>query len=760
MRTSRLFVIQTILRGILWGAIVFGGSLSGHAADLPPAANRKVDFVKDVQPILRKHCFECHATGNEEGELNLGIKAQRNAGGQSGKVILPGQSEKSFLIQLVAGVKEGEIMPPEGDPLSAVEIGILRAWIDQGANWPIETDVKDARIEQAKKHWAFQPLKTIEPPKPSESWGRTPIDRFILKDLEAKSLKPSPPVSPQLFIRRVAMDLIGLPPTPEDVAAFEKACQSDRQKAVEDLVDRLLESPQHGERWARHWLDGARYADSNGQEGDQDRPGAYHYRDFVIRALNEDLPYDEFVRWQIAGDELAPENSQAIAATGFIVAGPHTVLENTFLEEERLRNRYNELDDQIATLGTAMLGLTIGCARCHDHKYDAISARDYHQLLAAFHGGDRKEVKLSTGEEALVFRDFGADPKPTWLFERADFYDRDEPVSLGFPAILTDGKDAAEYWSEAKPKESKLESTYQRAALANWITDTEHGAGALFARVIVNRIWQHHFGQGLSRTVNDFGVRGETPSHPELLEWLAADFVQNGWKLKRLHRLIVTSEVYQQSSMLDADKAQVDPENRLLWRMVPKRLEAEILRDAMLEVSGTLNEATYGPPFKPLIPDEANVARNLKTPYPKDVKDSPDIRRRSVYMFHKRVVPYPLFQAFDKPDSLQSCGRREQTTVAPQALAMLNDGFVRDCAEDFADRLMKDDPNDSAKLIEQSFRLALGRSPSKSELDASLKFLESQTQRRETRKSSAPKQEAVADFCQAMFGLNEFLYVD
>lgn len=760
MRDSLLFQFAALMQGILCAAIVFMGHLSLPAAELPPAANRKVDFSKDVQPILRKHCYECHATGNEEGELNLGIKAQALKGGQTGKVILPGQSKQSLLIQLVAGLKEGEIMPPEGDRLSAEQVGILRAWIDQGANWPDNADVTDARIEQARKHWAFQPLKTIKPPEPSADWGRTPIDAFLLKALKAKSLTPSPPVSPRNFIRRVTMDLIGLPPTPEEIATFEQTYQTDRQRAVEELADRLLASPHYGERWGRHWLDVARYADSNGQEGDQDRPGAYHYRDFVIRALNDDLPYDDFVRWQIAGDELHPENPEAIAATGFLVAGPHTVLEDTFLEEERLRNRYNELDDQVATLGTAMLGLTIGCARCHDHKYDAISARNYYELLAAFHGGDRKEIKLPSGEEALVFRDFGAEPKPTWLFERADFYDRDEPVTLGFPAILLDGNDAAEYWSEARPKDSKLETTYQRTAVANWISDTEHGAGALLARVIVNRIWQQHFGQGLVRTANDFGVRGESPSHPELLEWLAADFVQHGWKLKRLHRRIVTSEAYQQSSATDEARSPIDPENRRLWRMIPKRLDAEILRDAMLEVSGTLNKTTYGPAFKPLIPDEANVARNLKTPYPKDVKDSADVRRRSVYMFHKRVVPYPLFQAFDKPDSLQSCGRREQTTVAPQALAMLNDGFVRDCAGDFAGRLLKEHPDDLAKLVERSFFLALGRVPSENEQEASVKFLESQMKRRESRKSSDPKKEAVADFCQAIFALNEFLYVD
>ena len=292
-------------------------STPGRAAELPPAAKRQVDFVKDVQPIFRERCYECHATGNEEGELNLGLKSRAMKGGQSGPVIKPGQSAKSLLIQLVAGVKEGEIMPPEGEPLTAEQIGILRAWIDQNADWPAEADVWDARIEQARKHWAFQPLKEVEPPHPGNSWGKTPIDAFVLATLTSKGLAPSEPISPRLFIRRVTMDLIGLPPTPEDVAAFEKACETDRDAAIGDLVDSLLKRPQHGERWARHWLDVARYADSDGQEADADRPGAYHYRDFVIRAFNDDLPFDQFVRWQIAGDEYEPDEPAGGCRDGF-----------------------------------------------------------------------------------------------------------------------------------------------------------------------------------------------------------------------------------------------------------------------------------------------------------------------------------------------------------------------------------------------------------------------------------------------------------
>ncbi len=317
----------------------------------------------------------------------------------------------------------------------------------------------------------------------------------------------------------------------------------------------------------------------------------------------------------------SPNNPQAVAATGFLTAAAITILPPTHLEEERLRNRYNELDDMLSTIGTGMLGLTLGCARCHDHKYDAISSREYYRLLAALHGGDRQVVKLpESGSEALVFQDQGGEPRATWLFSRGDFYDRDQPVQLGFLDVLMRGRTPDDYWTAARRDPPREGTTFQRKALAAWMTDVEHGAGALAARVIVNRVWQHHFGEGLVRTVSDFGVRSEAPTHPELLEWLANDFVANGWQLKRLHRLILTSAVYRQGrqtlrSAIRTPQA-VDPDNRLLWHKPPQRLEAEILRDAMLAVSGTLNLEPFGPAFKPPIPAEAMVARNTKSPYP------------------------------------------------------------------------------------------------------------------------------------------------
>lgn len=737
-----------------------------YAALLPPGVKRPVDFVKDVQPILRQHCFECHAKGNEEGGLNLGIKARVFEGSQNGAVIVRGNSAESRLVHSVAGIDEDLVMPPEGDRLTLEQVGILRAWIDQGAEWPLGADVLDPRTERARQHWAFQPLHPVKPPEVRNSgWAITPVDHFILARLEAAGLKPSPPLSARGFARRVTFDVIGLPPTPEAIAEYCDAAERDPQTATKSLVDRLLGSQHYGERWGRHWLDVARYADSDGQESDQDRPNAYHYRDFVIRALNEDLPFDTFVRWQLAGDEYEPQNPAAVSATGFLTAGTNVMLEEKHLEEERLRNRYNELDDVLTTTGKAMLALTIGCARCHDHKYDAISSREYYRLLSAFHSGDRAEVPLgSSKEKALAFRDFGPEPKTTWLFKRGDFYNREQTVQLGVLDVLLRGRTIEDYSATALKDRPARQSTYQRRALAEWMTDADHGAGPLLARVIVNRVWQHHFGEGLVRTVDDFGTRSDPPSHPELLEWLAHDFVQHGWKLKRLQHLLLTSATYRQGTKIDLPQNQQDPENRLLWRMRPHRVEAEILRDSMLAVSGMINLEPYGPAFKPPIAREAMTARNLKTPYPKDIQDSPQVRRRSIYMFHKRVIPHPMLQLFDRPDSLQSCGRRDTTIVAPQALAMLNDVFVRDCAVAFANRLWQEPDHDHSLLIKRAFELALGRLPNDLESRASLAFLQLQIKQQMT--DDAKKSEADAlrlaldDFCQSIFSVNEFIYVD
>jgi hypothetical protein len=366
---------------------------------------------------------------------------------------------------------------------------------------------------------------------------------------------------------------------------------------------------------------------------------------------------------------------------------------------------------------------------------------------------------------ALAIVDVKTEPQPTWLLERGDFYARKEPVELGFLSVLTRGKAPEDYLEAARREAPQKRSTLQRRALADWITDLDHGAGALLARVIVNRVWQHHFGEGLVRTVSDFGARSERPTHPELLEWLAKDLVDGEWRLKRLHRLILASSVYRQDGSFDAARAEIDPENRLLWRRRPLRLEAEIIRDAVLAVSGTLNLEPYGPAFKPPIPAEAIVARNTKDPYPRDARDGPQTRRRTVYMFHKRVVQHPLMQVFDGPDAAVSCGRRSSTTVAPQALALLNDVFLRDRSVDFARRLLAQGGGDGpAAWVEAGFRLALSRAPSQAEHAAAESFLKRQLRERAARDPSLSGDEiriqSLADFCQTLFSANEFVYID
>jgi hypothetical protein len=740
------------------------GKVVDYAAMLPPPAARPVDFVKDVQPLLRRRCFECHAKGYEEGGLDLGIRQRVLEGGNNGPVLSPGDSAHSRLIHLVAAVEPEEVMPPEGAKLSPAEVGVLRAWIDQGVNWPDGADVLDPRGERARSHWAFQPLGiTPEPAVADPGWCRTPIDRFILAKLETAAIRPQPRATARQLIRRATFDLIGLPPTPEEVREFVASFDRDPEGSMAGLVDRLLDSPHYGERWGRHWLDVARYADSDGQESDRDRPLAYRYRDFVVRAFNDDLPFDQFVRWQIAGDEYEPLNAEAVAATGFLIAGPFADLPEKLMAEERTRERYNELDDMVSTIGTGFMGLTVGCARCHDHKYDAIPSRDYYRIMSALHSGKRGEVQVGSDEKVFAYRDLGSEPLPTWLFERGDFHDRSQTVPLGFVSVLTNGKTPEEYWKAARAASPATKSTNQRRALADWITDTGHGAGALVARVIVNRIWQHHFGHGLVRTVSDFGVRSDPPTHPELLEWLASDFVKHGWRIKRLQRLIMQSAVYHQASSV-GEAATDDPGNRLLWKMPLQRLEGEILRDAMLFVSGTLNPATYGPSVKPPIAAEVMLARNVQDPYPDKIDDGPEVRRRSLYLFHKRVVPYPLLQAFDKPDAQRSCGRRDATTVAPQALALLNDPFVRQVSLEFADRLLKEGGSDPDRWIETGFQLALARVPTDKEREACRAFVEQQRTERQKRSPEAPADEvqrrALADLCQAIFSLNEFLYID
>ena len=612
-----------------------------------------------------------------------------------------------------------------------------------------------------REFWSFRPLTRAEVPGPKDAskWDRNVIDRFVLTAQEAKGLTPSPEADRGTLVRRVYFDVVGLPPSPAELDAALKDPSPDW---YEQLVDRLLASPHFGERWGRHWLDAARFAESDGYEGDMDRPTAWHYRDFVIRAFNEDLPYDKFVKWQIAGDEYEPQNPRALAATGFLAAAP--VARSTVgTKRDIAENRLNEIDDMLATTGSAMLGLTVGCARCHDHKFDPVPTRDYYRMLAAFAGAARlpeppkplpggapvKFTAKDTLGPPLHVTDASPAPATFHLLNRGDVEKPVEPAPLGFLSVLTPAEapgDPGRWLTKDRPAEAKTSG--QRRAMAEWMTDIESGAGALLARVIVNRLWQHHFGQGLVRTAGDFGTQGERPSHPHLLDWLAAELIRNQWRLKPIHRLMLTSGTYRQSTAHDPARASIDPDNRFLWRRRPARLEAEILRDSILAASGQLKRDVYGPSVKPYIPPAAMAGRN-KDGLERPKQDEPRQWRRSVYLFVKRSLPEPMLTTFDAPAPASSCARRTVSTVPTQALVLLNDPFVRRQAAFFAERCVAEAPGDAAGRVRHAYRVALSREPTERELDAAVRFLGPKADRA-----------ALTDLCHVLLGLNEFAYVD
>ena len=1000
-------------------------------------------FQKSAGPALKETCVRCHGGEKTRSDFDLTSREALLKGGESGVVIDLAKPETSFLLAVIRHQEEPE-MPPKEDRLSDQLTDDIEQWIRLGAPYDeplveLSAPASTAMVvtDADREFWSFQPLAKVEPPKSDGAWAKNAIDEFVLARLGEETLEASAAAAPATFVRRAYLDLIGLPPTPEQIAAYRKAHRENPLTAKQKVLDELLASPHYGERWARHWLDAARFGESHGFEQDYDRKFAYHYRDFVIKALNSDMPYDQFVRWQLAGDEFAPEDPLAMMATGFLGAG---VFPTQLTEKEFESARYDELDDMAATTGTAMLGLTIGCARCHDHKFDPIPVKDYYQLLSTFSTtirseidveldpeGDRRalanwekkhtsaqlalagyEAKpevlaafekwlktdakalkpeqqgawltldldsvessggstliqqadgsvLVTGEsparethifrataaakgvkffriEALidesltrkgpgragngnfalsdlkVFATVGDNPKakrkelkilsakathqqntgslsvasafddnPTgtgWavdkggigkdqaaVFELAEaiglegetqlefqlnysnngqhvigrprlsisaqpeppvavgkgqsakvtaafaaleskelkeahrrvlfplfaanddgwtkldaavrkslakkpqpkvakvqvssegfpptkhhadgrgfphFYPQTHFLSRGDPnqkkgvasqgflqVLMRNGKGTAD-WQVAAPENAR--SSYRRSSLANWMSDTENGAGHLLARVIVNRVWHHHFGRGMVATPNDFGLQGSEPSHPALLDYLAGEFIDKDWSLKALHRQIMLSSTYGQSSAGAEEKAKIDPDNQWLWRFAPRRLEAEVVRDSMLAVSGELDPTMFGPGTL-----------------------SEDHRRRSIYFMIKRSRLIPIMQIFDQPEPLVSQGSRPSTTIAPQALLFMNNAQVVAWAGKLAERASES--SDDAEAIVLLYQITLGRDPTPNESITNSAFLEEQI-------SSYPpanaRRQALADLCQVMFGLNEFIYL-
>ena len=597
--------------------------LSAGEADAKKAA-AAVDFYHDIKPILVKHCFACHGPAKSEGGLRLDLRSAALQGGDDGPILATGNSAGSLLIQYVTGKNDADIiMPPKGKgaPLSEQEIAVLKSWIDQGAVWPdlpgtaarkneasdpgelsradIESnagkktvDATDSKAgngskgEQAIKsdaiiseHWAFQPVRHVKAPISRDPWIDTPIDAFVLQQLQSHGLAPNSQASRMDLIRRLSFDLTGLPPSPEDVQRFISDKSAD---AYEHLVDRMLDSTQYGEHWGRHWLDLARYADSDGFENDSDRPNAYKYRDYVIRSFNEDKPYNQFILEQLAGDELDEVGPDHLVALGFCRNGP------TISNQVNEKNRVDEVDDVVATTGSVFLGLTVGCARCHDHKYEPISQHDYYRMFAVFN-----DAKKDNDGDIMHLSDPRDKPRTTYVMLGGDYNRHGDEVQAGIPAVIDNGQ--AHF-----PSPDEATSAGRRLALAHWIADPKN---PLTARVIVNRIWMYHFGRGLVNTPSNFGQSGDPPTNLELLDYLAEKFVRGGWKVKPLTKMIVMSAVYRQSSAYDAEKSGVDDEDQWYWRFPVRRLEAEAIRDSILSASGNLNPQMYGPGIKPKIPD-------------------------------------------------------------------------------------------------------------------------------------------------------------
>ncbi|WP_227254709.1 PSD1 and planctomycete cytochrome C domain-containing protein [Frigoriglobus tundricola] len=808
-------------------------------------------FEKKIRPLLANKCLNCHgAPGTKvKGGLKLTSRAEMMAGGDAGTpAVKPGAPDESLLIKAVLYTDEALKMPPKGK-LSDAEIADLTKWVKGGAKWPNET-VKPAPepktngplfTPEQKAFWAFQPVKAPAPPvfRDDKAGGRikNPIDAFVLAKLTEKGLAPAPPADRRTLIRRVTFDLTGLPPTPEEVDAYLK---DDSATAFEKVVDRLLASPAYGERWGRHWLDVTRYADSNGLDENTAFGNAWRYRDYVIKSLNNDKPYDRFLKEQLAGDLLPADSDAArldqLTATGFLTIGPKVLA-----EPDKQKMLLDIADEQLDTVGKAFMGLTLGCARCHDHKFDPLPTRDYYSLLAVFtstrtmqnlntvaraferdpNGPEKPEVKADRAKLARLKKDvrklendFSKTPEKD-KEKRAEIHTKAEAaraeiktLEAALPPPLTilaveDGS-AAAYGTQGRNLYVQVRGTYTmpgveappvfpriiageeqkpfvpvkpnpadkpeankirfgalrersgRLELANWLADPAH---PLTARVMVNRVWQHHFGEGLVRTPDNFGRLGERPTHPELLDWLALQFTSPdagggaAWSLKRLHKLILLSATYQMSCTHDERAALADPDNRLLWRFNRRRLEAEAVRDSMLALAGTLDRTTGGSllssgNFDYVTNDQSGSTAKY------------DSLRRSIYLPVIRNNVFDFFQAFDFVEPHVSNGKRASTVIASQALFLLNNPFVTAQAKAFAEVVRRS--GDDQEGVKAAYLRAFARPATDEEVSQAISFVQrydlALTEKEPN--ATARRTKAWAAWCQVLFASSEFVYVN
>lgn len=826
-----------------------GAPLRQAAAPQESSRQGQTEVAAQVAKILEANCASCHGAGVRVSNLDLRTKDTALQGGTHGPALVPGKPEESRLYRRVAGLEQPS-MPP-GKSLPADQVKLLAAWIAAGAPAFPSIVIADEAAQRAlakaeerpitpqeRNWWSFKrPVRPALPQVSGMPANANPIDLFLHETYKKRGLQPAGPATRQALVRRAYLDLTGLPPTPAEVAAF---VNDSRPDAWPRLVDQLLASPRYGERWGRHWLDIVRYSDSGGFEYDRDWPNAYRYRDYVVQSLNQDKPYDRFLQEQIAGDELFPNDPQAWVATSFLRLGP----ENNIKTEQ---TRMDELDDLIVTTSNGFLGLTVGCARCHNHKFDPIPQRDYYRMQAVYFPTKAWDRPLVTAEEearhkqkvaafegllkplqeklkeldkpfkdALIARKKQALPEymrqalatpeaqrtegqklnveqieKTLSNIAADEYLPDMPADVKqqrrdlvaqiaeteklrpaqLPAAMTvkepgrtpppshflhrgsTGSKGSVMQAGAlsvtqeeelsfPPAPEGATSSFRRAGFAKWLTAPEN---PLTARVIVNRIWQNHFGEGIVRTPSNFGKMGERPTHPQLLDWLATELVANGWRLKQLHRLMMTSQAYQMASDDTEENRKIDPENRYFWRMPRRRLEGEAIRDSILSVAGTLDGAIGGPSVFPYI-DPALYASSSKRTWNGRPQNDPSTNRRSIYVHSKRSIPLPLLEVFDKPDTITSCARRNRSTIAPQALILMNNEFVGAQARHFAQRLEREAGADVERQLELAYQLALARAPSASERERGKAFL-----------LSGPH--GLVDFCQALFNINEFVYL-